>query len=221
MSLLDIIAGDVRAFSAHCPELMFNERDYQMQLAVFLRQTGHYEDVDVEYFIPNDIARKAGYEWDSHLRLDIVVRKGGKFAIIELKYTTARVSRPIKRFGQTLPDVEIMKQQGAQDLVSYNFWKDVRRIEIVKTLFPNVTGGLAVMLTNDPYYVRGAKSGSLCELFSTADKRKNIHGFLDWTRQTGTTKGLPGFTLDGNYSVQWYTYEIENINFFQTIIPVQ
>ena len=82
----------------------------------------------MKYFIPNDLARKAGYEWDSHLRLDIVVRKADTFAIIELKYPTSRVLSEIKRFGQSLANVEIMKQQGAQDLVSYNFWTDFRRI---------------------------------------------------------------------------------------------
>ena len=77
------------------------------------------------------------------------------------------------------------------------------------------------MLTNDSYYIRGAKSGSLCEQFSTADKREDVHGFLDWAKQTNTAKGHSGFNLDGNYFVQWDSYEIENIIFYQTIIPVQ
>ncbi|MBD5422290.1 MAG: hypothetical protein HDR49_04595 [Bacteroides sp.] len=221
MSLLSVVADDVRDFAGQCSELMFNERDYQMQLAVFLRQTGHYEDVDVEYFIPNDIARGAGYEWDSHLRLDIIVRRAGQFAVIELKYPTARVITEISRFGETLKGVEIMKQQGAQDLVSYNLWKDVRRIEIVKALFPNVTGGIAVILTNDSYYIRGPKKGSLSEQFSTAEGRNHIHGPLEWARPTNTTKGHPGFTLSGFYGVHWDDYEIENNTFHQAVIIIK
>ena len=221
MNLIALITDDVRAFPEQCRELMFNERDYQMHLAVFLRQTGHYDDVDVEYFLPNTIAKVVGYEWDSHLRLDLVVCKADKFAVIELKYPTAQVVTEIHRFGQAIPDVEIMKQQGAQDIVSYNFWKDVRRIEVVKALFPKVLGGLAVMLTNDAYYVRGPKKGSLCEEFSTANGRTNVHGLLDWTRQTQTTDGKPGFTLSGNYSLHWEDYKIKNESFFQTIITIK
>lgn len=219
--MLSTVGEDIRRFARQCCELMFNERDFQMQLALFLNQSGHYDDVEVEYYIQNAIAKKAGYEWDSDLKLDIVTRLADKYAVIELKYPTRRVVSPIQRFGKAIDNCEIMKNQGAQDIVSYNFWKDVRRIEVVKRLFPDtVVGGLAVMLTNDPYYVRGASPGSLCEQFSTADNRKKIHGYLDWTRQTGTAKGHPGFTLDGNYSILWDTCEIENNKFYQTIIPV-
>lgn len=219
--MLSTIGEDIRRFAGQCCELMFNERDFQMQLALFLNQTGHYDDVEVEYYIPNTIAKKADYEWDSNLKLDIVTRLADKYAVIELKYPTRRVVCPIQRFGKAIDNCEIMKNQGAQDLVSYNFWKDVRRIEVVKRLFPDtVVGGLAVMLTNDPYYVKGPSPGSLCEQFSTANNRKKIHGYLDWTRHTKTTIGHPGFKLYGNYSILWNTYEIENNKFYQTLITV-
>lgn len=152
-----------------------------MQLAVAMRKGGKYDDVDVEYFIPNEVAADGGYEWASDLRLDIVVRKDGKYAVVELKYPTKRIESEIHRFGRLLKRkdkngkdggtlFEIVKNQGAQDLVRYNFWKDVRRVEIIKALFPeSVIGGVAVMLTNDSYYTRSLKPGTLCEAFSTVD----------------------------------------------------
>ena len=152
--MLSRLLSDIRQFLQQCPELMFNERDFQMQLAVFLRLTRNYDDVDVEYFIPNSVAIEKGYEWKSDLRLDIVVRKGEKYAVVELKYHTRRIVKDIKRFNTLLPNVEVIKNHGAQDIVSYNFWKDVRRIEIIKALFPdNVEGGVAVMLTKDAYHL--------------------------------------------------------------------
>ena len=200
---------------------MINERDFQMQLAVALRASGKYDDVDVEYFIPNSAATARGYEWTSDLRLDIVVRSGDAYAVVELKYPTRRIITDIKRFGTLLPGVEIVKNHGAQDLVSYNFWKDVRRIEIVKSLFPTrVAGGIAVMLTNDPYYTRGPRSGSICDNFSTAEGRRNIHGPLTWTRQTAVTKGFPPFTLTGDYSMTWGTTSIDSHTFYYTLIKV-
>ena len=33
-------------------ELLFNERDLQMHLAMHLINTRHYDDVDVEYYVP-------------------------------------------------------------------------------------------------------------------------------------------------------------------------
>lgn len=153
--ILSTVNADIRAFIERQQELMFNERDFQMQLAVYLRQSGHYDDVDVEYYIPNRVAVEAGYEWSSELRLDIVVSSGGVYAVVELKYPTRRIVTDIRRFGTVLSGVEIVKNHGAQDIVSYNFWKDVRRIEIIRRLFPqSVAGGVAVMLTNEPFYTR-------------------------------------------------------------------
>lgn len=221
MKLIHLLYDHIKTFIEHQDELMFNERDFQMQLAVALRESGKYDDVDVEYFIPNSATISRGYEWESDLRLDIVVRRKNEYAVVELKYPTKKIVTDIKRFDTLLSGVEIVKNHGAQDIVSYNFWKDVRRIEIIKSLFPDkVVGGLAVMLTNEPYYTRGPRSGSICDAFSTADGRTGIHGILDWTRQTATSKGLPSFSLDGHYSLKWHSTEIENNKFYYTLIEI-
>ena len=39
---------DITAFIERQQELMVNERDFQMQLAVALRNSGKYDDVEVE-----------------------------------------------------------------------------------------------------------------------------------------------------------------------------
>lgn len=219
--LIDCLTVDITAFIEQQQELMFNERDFQMQLAVALRASGKYDDVDVEYFIPNTVAAAKSYEWDSDLRLDIVVRSGDQFAVVELKYPTKRIVTDIKRFNTLLPGVEIVKNHGAQDIVSYNFWKDVRRIEIIKSLFPdNVAGGIAVMLTNEAYYTRGPRQGSICDAFSTADGRSRVNGTLAWTRDTATSNGHPAFTLSGNYSVKWRSTSIDRHQFYFTLITV-
>lgn len=61
MDLISTLKTDIVAFIEQQEELMFNERDFQMQLAVYLRQSGRYDDVDVEYYIPNSAAVEAGY----------------------------------------------------------------------------------------------------------------------------------------------------------------
>lgn len=219
--LIDSLREDVINFIESQQELMFNERDFQMQLAVALRESGRYDDVEVEYYLPNALASSLGYEWNSDLRLDVVASIGGKFAIVELKYPTRRITTPIKRFDTLLPGVEIVKNHGAQDIVSYNYWKDVRRIEIVRSLFPKkVVGGIAVMLTNEKYYVHGPRLGTIFDAFSTADGRSGVHGLLAWTKQTATSKRFPPFTLEGNYSVRWNPTSIEGHQFFYTLITI-
>lgn len=206
---------------AGCDELMFNERDFQMKLAVSLLATGAYDDVEVEYFIPNSAAKAAGYEWSSDLRLDLVVRKGTEFVPVELKYPTRRVVTDISRFGKVIPGVEIVKNQGAQDIVMYNFWKDVRRVEIVRSLFPEaVKGGLSVMLTNDDYYVRGPRPGTICSAFSLADGRTAVTGTLAWAGSPRTAVDKPPFTLRDKYSVTWHNTTIADQSFYYTIITI-
>jgi hypothetical protein len=46
--LVDIVRADVMAFLESNEELLFNERDFQMHLATWLRNSAnHYDDVDV------------------------------------------------------------------------------------------------------------------------------------------------------------------------------
>lgn len=220
-NLISAIKEDIIRFIAGCDELMFNERDFQMKLAVSLLATGAYDDVEVEYFIPNSVAKAAGYEWSSDLRLDLVVRKGDEYVPIELKYPTRRVVTDIHRFGRILPGVEIVKNQGAQDIVMYNFWKDVRRVEVIRNLFPRaVKGGLSVMLTNDGSYVRGPRPGTIHSAFSVAGGRTSVTGTLAWVGLPRTAVGKPPFTLDGKYSVAWHNTTIANQSFYYTIITI-
>ena len=49
----DTIASDIDNFMKRNDELLFNERDFQMHLATWIiNSTYHYDDVDVEYFVP-------------------------------------------------------------------------------------------------------------------------------------------------------------------------
>ena len=72
-TLIDIVRQDVFAFLENNDELLFNERDFQMHLAMWLRNSSNrYDDVDVEYYVPK--SELDDYVWDSELRLDIVVK---------------------------------------------------------------------------------------------------------------------------------------------------
>lgn len=123
-----------------------NERSLQLALAQYLKQSGNYDDVIMEYQIPKEIiAKKASqmpdFHWaDENMYIDIVVRKGDEYVPIELKYVTDSFTPQAKKgqgmatnfLGQTYPPVEVLKRHSAQDIRCYDFWKDVKRIEFFK-----------------------------------------------------------------------------------------
>lgn len=216
------VREDVDKFILNQKNLIFNERDFQMQLAVSLMASGNYDDVDVEYYLPTrgtDILK--GYEWDSNMRVDIVVRREEEFLPVELKYTTVRVVGKASRYGRTIDNMEILRNQGAQDIIRYNVWKDVRRIELLKKIFPAVKGGLVVFLTCDKTFLSEPRLDSACKPFSTAEKEEPTGGgIMRWNGNPTIADKYPEFTLEGTYRIKWTSHSIENINFYYSIIKV-
>ncbi len=216
--LKDVVEADVRQFIEGDEELFFNERDFQMHLAVYLRSLGKYDDVDIEYYVPQKELDR--YLWENELRLDIVVSKNGEYVPIELKYKTKAVSRPMTRFGERLSEkIPVMKNQGAQDLGRYDFWKDVRRVEMVRNRFHNVKGGLAVFMTNDRVYLNETKPTSNNCRFSMSEgphpKRKH---WLDANKSTA--KGRPDFDVEKEYAVKWNAKEVGGVELNYCIVKV-
>ena len=218
MSLINVAHTDVKQFLDTNKELLFNERDLQMHLATFLRQTNHYDDVDVEYYVP--LSELTGYIWNNELRMDVLVRKGKEFLPIELKYKTKSVRKKLLRFGESVAEeVEVMKNQGAQDLGKYDFWKDVRRIEIVKKRFSSIKNGLAVFMTNDPMYLqRGREKSNHIELSMDEGSHGKEKHWLD--KDSYCSKTHPDFEVEKEYSIHWNSRDIEGIQFYYSIIIV-
>lgn len=218
MALINVVRSDVKQFLDINNELLFNERDLQMHLAVFLRQTGHYDDVDVEYYVP--LSELRGYIWNNELRMDVMVRKGKEFLPIELKYKTKSMYKRLFRFGESIStEVEVMKNQGAQDIGKYDFWKDVRRIEIVRNRFESINNGLAVFVTNDPVYLQSGRETSNHIKFSMTEGRHGKEKHWIDTRST-CCKTHPDFEVENDYSIQWNTKTVEGISMYYTLLTI-
>ena len=216
-NLVDLAKQDVLAFLRTNQELLFNERDFQMHLATHLRQTKHYDDVDVEYYVPCDALEN--YIWNSELRLDILVQKNEEYLPIELKYKTKRAEKNILRFGEKLENIQVLKNQGAQDLGMYDFWKDVRRIELVRERFVNVHNGLTVFLTNDSLYTTQTRKTSNNFLLNMAEGKhwREKH----WQKpETAYAKTHPDFEVEKEYSIHWDTKQIEDVDFYYCIVTI-
>lgn len=217
--LVDFVCEDIRAFLIGNGELLFNERDLQIHLAMWLRKSSHaYDDVDLEYYVPR--SELGGYVWNSELRLDLVVRKGNEFLPVELKYKTRSITRRIERFGERLSgEVVVVKNQGAQDLGRYDFWKDIRRVELVRKRFLAVKNGLAVFVTNDPSYLKAGKASSNHAALSMA---AGVHArSKQWKNcDSFCAREHPGFEVEADYEIVWQQFVAEGETFHYCILQV-
>lgn len=227
LSLLNEVKSDILMFLKSWPDLLRNEIDFQIHLGSFLLTSpNRYERVFFEYRIPNSWVSPE-YVWDNNLRIDIVVYKNGEYLPIELKYPTALVRREIECFDENLnppeaPFEPILKHQGATDLVCYNFWKDVRRLEVLKKKFKKVKSGLAVLITNDRKYPEYDGFDTCCAEFCIS---KNIQskgpGKLSWRGDVGVAKTRPAIDLDGSYPIRWDSTSIDGIEFYYLILDIK
>ena len=224
MELVQIVQNDIDAFLKSNDELFFNERDFQMHLAIWLKHSSHaYDDVDVEYYVPYKMLDN--YIWENELHLDIVVKKNGEYLPVELKYKTKSVFKKLLRFDEEIKDSEgrdslqVMKNQGAQDLGMYNFWEGIRRIELVRNRFERVKGGLAVFVTNDGAYLKEPKSTSNNYRFNM---KEGVHGKQKhWQKLDSVcAKTHPDFTLEKEYEIKWNSANADGVEFNYCIVTV-
>lgn len=217
--LVDLVKEDVFEFLKKNEELLFNERDFQMHLAIWLRSSAnHYDDVDVEYYVPWQELKN--YIWESELRLDIVVMKKGEYCPVELKYKTKKVERKISRFDEMLSEkVIVMKNQGAQDLEMYDFWKDVRRVELVRNRFEKVKNGLAVFVTNDASYTKVGRQTSNNYLLNMADgDHSPIKHWQD--ENSSCAKAHKSFEVEHTYNIKWHQKTVDEVEFYYCIVTI-
>lgn len=218
-TLIEKVRQDVFAFWESNDELLFNERDFQMHLATWLRNSANaYDDVDVEYYVPWQ--ELDDYVWQSELRLDIVVKKDDEYCPVELKYKTKKVECEISRFDELLHDkVVVMKNQGAQDLGMYDFWKDVRRIELVRKRFKSVKSGLAVFVTNDPLYTKESKQNSNNYLLNMTEGKHSP--IKHWRNPESTcAKTHPNFEVEQEYNLKWNKRKIDGEEFHYCVVTI-
>lgn len=176
--------------------VVFNERNLQLYLASRLEKTGRFEEVHMEYHLPKGFNEEfdKGYEaWKTeHPSIDIVLKIKGedRYIAIELKNKLKSFEGEYSRFGQTVTGVKLVKDQSAQNIGRYQFWKDVKRLELLKESYVNVIGGIALFLTNDDNYLNTTDGadyeafGMSCEIPSGTE--------LDWKEPYKMDK-------DGNY----------------------
>ena len=202
-NLLTSLKNDCDDFCRNQTKIFANELDFQIELVLWLKSRMRYDEVHVEYYVPDlhGLVNVNSY-------IDIVIKSGGQFAAIELKYFTKSITGEFPLFG-IKEKRSILRNKGAQNINSYNYWRDVKRIELLKDKYPNVVGGLVIAFSNDPYYyikyMPGREAGY--SAFCLHDGRPGAHD-LKWGKISEKTKSKhPDLTLKGTYSCNWESPE--------------
>lgn len=217
MTMINELRQDCEDWISDLTEVMRNEREMQVRLAVYLKEKGHYDNVHVEYPVPLQVLKKFypnvgkqnEFPWQNDIYVDIVVEKDGQFVAVELKYATRAISVQPGVFYQLVPaNIKIIKNQEASNITMYNYWKDVHRIEAL-THIPKVIGGVAIILTNNKLYWEKPKHNPAYSNFSTAEGR-TVKEKMTWnTKNNGedVSKEISGghlnFQIDGSYECHW------------------
>ena len=213
--LMSQLRNDVEDFIRTNSDLLFNECELQIRLTSHLDSSGHYDKVYVEYAVPikelqvRSSKQLSGtyFPWKNDMYVDIVVEKDGAFAAVELKYATYPVNNhTITRFGQPLLSGSlIIKNQSAIDIKMYNYWKDVRRIEVLRQCYPSMVGGIALLVTNNSAFWNNPKAGVNYAAFSTHHGHTVGPGVLSWAPTPSPTRvsDHPDFMLQNGYTCNW------------------
>lgn len=153
-------------------KVFHSEADFQHALAWTLREQDAGE---IRLEVPH---RTEG----PRIAIDLVVRRGGEQAAIELKYR--------KKGGRILQDGDEKfhhASQGAHDHGRYDFWADVARLERLVDRH-DFAFGAAIVVTNDPLYWKApARTGLLDDAFRMHHERVAPRE-MRWLRDdTGTS----------------------------------
>ena len=220
---LEKIRKDIKEFLDKDSKLFFNERDLQVNLASFLREQHYYDNVFLEYSLPaSSLKDNREEEVEANIRIDIVVEKSNQFCLIELKYKTKLVEgNIIERFGEEIK-TELLKNQAAQNINRYSFWKDVYRVERIKRNFSKVIAGFSIFMTNDESYKNTPKGAS--EPF-TMEAGVQHSKELKWEEKAkvadSTKNKYPKIELEKEYTIgKWYDVTIGGIGFHYCIVEV-
>lgn len=207
------LKNHITAFLDSFSNFFHSEEEVQLLLAQYLMNTDSYKKVLVEYYIKKHLIPNYPWDNDKKISIDIVVVKDNKFIPIEIKYKTKQQELPHFVFGSQT-NVEL-KNQGAQNEGCYSFWKDLKRIEILKETFDLPYYGLTLFISNDPSYERKPREGVQYGPFSIHQNREVHAGtFLNWDEsitkiKPDRGKRFPGFKITNSYAINWKDLKIK------------
>lgn len=185
------------------------EQDIQLYLADHFRRSKIFNNVFIEYHIPRKLI--SNYEWSdiNNIYIDIVLEKDNLFYPIEIKYKTEEQILPLSIFGQNI-NIKL-KRQGANNIGCYDFWKDIKRLELLEQTFTNVKRGIVLFVTNDVKYLKLPSNKNVGYAQFSINQGREIanNSCLKWNGDLSIANKRPGFTLNNDYSINWNKMNIQ------------
>ena len=174
-------------------KVFHSEADFQHALAWHIHQAMPESQIRLEVDVIQEERQR--------MYLDIWLPAEG--IAIELKYKT-------RGLGLEQGDESFtLRNQSAQDIGRYDFLRDIRRLELMRSMPALCRAGYAVLLTNDSSYWNAPRSQDTVDSDFRIHEGRTISGELAWAAHasSGTVKGreVP-IQLRGSYRLRWQAY---------------
>lgn len=193
----------MKSLSKHRP-LFHSEADFQHSLAWEIHKMFPNTEIRLEYKAFPEKSQNRTYH-------DIVVMSNSKKIFIELKYLTKKF-----KDGIVISNGEMftLLNHAAQDLIRYDFFKDIERLEISHKELKNITGCYAILLTNDhTYWNPPKKIESIDRDFKIHEGRQfngeNGRVILKWKgnfSKNSVKKREAPIKISDRYQMKWADY---------------
>ena len=197
--------------------IFHSEADFQHALAWAIHEKHKKCKIRLEY--------KFAFAADEYTDMVVKDEKNMPIVAMELKYKTKKtMPSDISYDNETFK----LTNQAAHNHGRYDFWKDVRRMEIAAIEKKMVREGYAIFLTNDSKYWEETATGNTSYEFRIDDTRKvsrceelkwHSHGMQPKASMKG--KRTESIKLQGKFALQWKEYkEVEGVMFKYLLLKI-
>ena len=198
--------------------IFHSEADFQHSLGLLLSKKYNFQvRLEIPFEIPHYYK-----ESDKKLKVELDIFMPKEKIGIELKYKTKEGT--FERHGETFN----LKQHGAQNLGRFDYFDDIRRLQLLKG--ENIINkGYAFFLTNDPLYWKPIIRKNFSSNFSMQDERIiESNTKLGWTGNpcegSVTKKRLyPNnpIILDNKHQLKWHEFfNLRGVSFKYLIVEI-
>lgn len=214
-------------------QIPISEDDLKFKLAWRLKEFNPGINVSIEYPVNKSLLGVNNIGDNKLLYYDLIVENKNNFIPIEIKYKTKHLKLQRNILGSK--DNLELKNQSAQNLAKYGFWKDVYRIQSLKNQYKKVNKGYQIFVTNDASYTRPSRENSQVKNFDICEGRHiEKETKLLWSDKEGleikdvshvkyknkTFYKKEGFIIENNYVLKWDTVKIRGVDFYILIAEV-
>lgn len=186
------------------------EQEIQIYLSRVFENSGVFDQVFLEYHLPAGIINN--YPWNdaNNIYVDIVLLQNGRYYPIEIKFKTKSQPIGLNVFG--VNQQIYLGHHGAQNIGCYDFWKDIKRLELYESISDNIEQGIMLFVSNDESYrTPPLNLNTGYGQFSIHENKMVANNeILNWNRPLTISHNRPPIQLNREYLISWTSMQIPN-----------